>query len=169
MLAGCGARLRPVRSIDPAMFDIAFSELLIIAVVALVVLGPERLPKVARTAGHLLGRLQRYVNDVKADINREMQLEELESCRRRSRIRRAARNAASPRKSSRPRPAAADRAGVSARRRHWPRPRWRSESTAAEAAAPGCCRRRAASRRAAFPTTTATTEPAAGQVPVGKA
>lgn len=59
------------------MFDIAFSEMLIIAIVALVVLGPERLPKVARTAGHLLGRLQRYVNDVKSDINREMQLEEL--------------------------------------------------------------------------------------------
>ena len=46
------------------MFDIAFSEMLIIAVVALVVLGPEKLPKVARTAGLLLGRLQRYVNDV---------------------------------------------------------------------------------------------------------
>ena len=46
-------------------------------VVALLVIGPERLPKVARTAGHLLGRLQRYVNDVKSDINREMQLEEL--------------------------------------------------------------------------------------------
>lgn len=59
------------------MFDVAFSELVIIAVVALIVIGPERLPKVARTAGHLLGRLQRYVSDVKADINREMQLEEL--------------------------------------------------------------------------------------------
>jgi sec-independent protein translocase protein TatB len=59
------------------MFDISFSEMIIIAIVALVVIGPERLPKVARTAGHLLGRLQRYVNDVKSDINREMQLEEL--------------------------------------------------------------------------------------------
>lgn len=59
------------------MFDVGFSELMLIAVVALLVLGPERLPKVARTAGHLLGRLQRYVNDVKADINREMQFEEL--------------------------------------------------------------------------------------------
>lgn len=59
------------------MFDIGFSELMVIAVVALVVIGPERLPRVARTAGHLLGRLQRYVNDVKADINREMELEEL--------------------------------------------------------------------------------------------
>ena len=59
------------------MFDVGFSELLVIAIVALVVIGPERLPKVARTAGLLLGRLQRYVNDVKADINREMQLDEL--------------------------------------------------------------------------------------------
>ena len=59
------------------MFDVGFSELVVIAVVALIVIGPERLPKVARTAGILLGRLQRYVNDVKADINREMQLGEL--------------------------------------------------------------------------------------------
>jgi len=59
------------------MFDVGLSELMIIAVVALVVIGPERLPKVARTAGLLLGRLQRYVGDVKADINREMQLDEL--------------------------------------------------------------------------------------------
>jgi len=59
------------------MFDFGFSELMFTAVVALVVLGPERLPKVARTVGHLLGRLQRYVNDVKVDINREMQIEEL--------------------------------------------------------------------------------------------
>lgn len=59
------------------MFDISFTELLIIAVVALVVIGPERLPKVARTVGHLFGRMQRYVNDVKADISREMQLDEL--------------------------------------------------------------------------------------------
>ena len=59
------------------MFDIGFSELAVIAVVALIVLGPERLPRAARTMGHLFGRLQRYVNDVKADINREMELEEL--------------------------------------------------------------------------------------------
>ena len=59
------------------MFDIAFSEIALIAVVALVVIGPERLPKVARTLGHLVGRLQRYVNDVKADINREIELDEL--------------------------------------------------------------------------------------------
>ena len=59
------------------MFDIGFSEMIVIALVALIVIGPERLPRVARTAGHLLGRLQRYVSDVKADINREIQLEEL--------------------------------------------------------------------------------------------
>lgn len=50
---------------------------MVIAVVALIVIGPERLPKVARTAGLLSGRLRRYVGDVKADISREMQLEEL--------------------------------------------------------------------------------------------
>ena len=54
------------------MFDVGLSELMVIAVVALVVIGPERLPKVARTAGLLLGRLQRYVSDVKSDINREI-------------------------------------------------------------------------------------------------
>ena len=59
------------------MFDIGFSELIVIAVVALVVIGPEKLPKVARTLGHLLGRAQRYVSDVKSDINREIQLDEL--------------------------------------------------------------------------------------------
>ena len=59
------------------MFDIGFSELMIIALVALIVIGPERLPRVARTAGHLFGRLQRYVGDVKADINREIQIEDL--------------------------------------------------------------------------------------------
>ena len=59
------------------MFDIGFSELFVISVVALVVIGPERLPKVARTLGHLFGRLQRYVAQVKTDINREMELAEL--------------------------------------------------------------------------------------------
>ena len=59
------------------MFDIGFSEIVVIAVVALIVIGPERLPKAARTLGHLFGRLQRYVNDVKADINREMEIDEL--------------------------------------------------------------------------------------------
>ena len=59
------------------MFDIGFSELMVIGLVALIVIGPERLPRVARTLGHLAGRLQRYVADVKADINREVELDEL--------------------------------------------------------------------------------------------
>ena len=58
------------------MFDVGFSEMLVIAVVALIVIGPERLPKVARTLGHLWGRAQRYVNGVKADIARDMAIEE---------------------------------------------------------------------------------------------
>ena len=59
------------------MFDVSFTELLVIGVVALVVIGPERLPKVARTIGHLVGRAQRYVNDVKSDIQREVELDDL--------------------------------------------------------------------------------------------
>jgi sec-independent protein translocase protein TatB len=63
------------------MFDIGFTELVVIGLVALIVIGPERLPRVARTVGHLIGRLQRYVADVRADINREMELEELRKMR----------------------------------------------------------------------------------------
>ena len=63
------------------MFDIGFSELLVIGVVALIVIGPEKLPRMARTIGHLAGRLQRYVADVKADINREIEIEELRKMR----------------------------------------------------------------------------------------
>jgi sec-independent protein translocase protein TatB len=63
------------------VFDIGFSELLVIGVVALIVIGPERLPRVARTVGHLMGRLQRYVADVRADIHREMEMEELRRMR----------------------------------------------------------------------------------------
>jgi sec-independent protein translocase protein TatB len=63
------------------MFDIGFSELLVIGVVALIVIGPEKLPRMARTVGVLMGRLQRYVSDVKADINREIELEELRKMR----------------------------------------------------------------------------------------
>lgn len=59
------------------MFDVSFTELMVIGVVALIVIGPERLPKVARTVGHLLGRAQRYVNDVKSDIRREVELDDL--------------------------------------------------------------------------------------------
>lgn len=59
------------------MFDIGFSEIVVIGVVALVVIGPERLPKVARTVGLLIGRMQRYMATVKADISQEIQLDEL--------------------------------------------------------------------------------------------
>lgn len=59
------------------MFGIDFSELMVILVIALVVLGPERLPKVARTLGMVWGRAQRYINGVKADIARDMAIEEL--------------------------------------------------------------------------------------------
>ena len=58
------------------MFDIGMSEMVVILVVALIVIGPERLPKVARTLGHLWGRGRRYVNSVKADIERDMVIEE---------------------------------------------------------------------------------------------
>lgn len=59
------------------MFDFSFTELIVIGVVALIVIGPERLPKVARTAGHLYGRMQRYVSSVKSDISQEIQLDEM--------------------------------------------------------------------------------------------
>ena len=59
------------------MFDIGLSEMAVLAVVALVVLGPERLPKVARQAGLWMSKLRRYVDDVKSDINRQMELTEL--------------------------------------------------------------------------------------------
>jgi len=59
------------------MFDFSFAELLVIGVVALIVIGPERMPKVARTMGLLFGRAQRYVSEVKADINNQLKLEEL--------------------------------------------------------------------------------------------
>ena len=59
------------------MFGVDFSEMVVIAIVALVVIGPEKLPKVARTLGLLLGRAQRYVTSLRADLEREMQLDEL--------------------------------------------------------------------------------------------
>lgn len=58
------------------MFDFSLGELAVIGAVALVVLGPERLPKVARTMGEWLGKAQRYVSQVKSDIHREMELAE---------------------------------------------------------------------------------------------
>ncbi|ACT48483.1 Sec-independent protein translocase protein TatB [Methylotenera mobilis] len=60
------------------MFDIAFSELIVIGVVALIAIGPDKLPKVARTAGHLFGRAQRYINDVKSEMDNELRIEELQ-------------------------------------------------------------------------------------------
>jgi len=59
------------------MFDIGFTELLVIGLVALIVIGPEWLLRVVRTLGHLADRLQHYVADVKADINHEVELDEL--------------------------------------------------------------------------------------------
>ena len=59
------------------MFDFGFSEMIIVGVVALVVLGPERLPVVARTAGEWIGKAQRFVAQVKSDIDRETELSEL--------------------------------------------------------------------------------------------
>ena len=58
------------------MFGVDFTELMVILLVALVIIGPERLPKVARTLGHLWGRAQRYINGVKADISRDMAINE---------------------------------------------------------------------------------------------
>lgn len=59
------------------MLDLGLSKMALIGVVALVVLGPERLPRVARTAGALFGRAQRYINDVKAEVSREIELDAL--------------------------------------------------------------------------------------------
>ncbi len=64
------------------MFDVGFSEVVIIAIIALVILGPERLPKVARTLGFWVGRARRMVADVKADIDREMRESELADLRK---------------------------------------------------------------------------------------
>lgn len=59
------------------MLDLGLSKLALIGVVALVVVGPERLPKVARMAGTLFGRAQRYINEVKSEVSREIELEDL--------------------------------------------------------------------------------------------
>jgi sec-independent protein translocase protein TatB len=59
------------------MIDFGFDKLALIGAVALIVIGPEKLPKVARTVGHLVGKAQRYVADVKAEVNRSIELEEL--------------------------------------------------------------------------------------------
>ena len=60
------------------MIDFGFDKIALIGAVALVVIGPEKLPRVARTVGHMLGKAQRYVADVKAEVNRSIELEELQ-------------------------------------------------------------------------------------------
>ena len=59
------------------MIDFGFDKIALIGAVALIVIGPQKLPRVARTVGHLLGKAQRYVNDVKSEVNRSMELDEL--------------------------------------------------------------------------------------------
>ncbi|WP_342618786.1 Sec-independent protein translocase protein TatB [Rhodoferax sp. GW822-FHT02A01] len=63
------------------MIDLGISKMALIGAVALVVIGPEKLPRVARTVGTLLGKAQRYVSDVKAEVNRAMEMEELKKMR----------------------------------------------------------------------------------------
>ena len=63
------------------MIDLGISKLALIGAVALIVIGPERLPKVARTVGALVGRAQRYINDVKVEVSREVELDELRKMR----------------------------------------------------------------------------------------
>ena len=60
------------------MIDFGFDKLALIGAVALIVIGPEKLPRVARTVGHMLGKARRYVADVKAEVNRSIELEELQ-------------------------------------------------------------------------------------------
>jgi sec-independent protein translocase protein TatB len=63
------------------MIDFGFDKIALIGAVALIVIGPEKLPRVARTVGHLLGKAQRYVADVKAEVNRSIELDELKKMR----------------------------------------------------------------------------------------
>lgn len=63
------------------MIELGISKIALIGAVALIVIGPEKLPRVARTVGTLLGKAQRYVNDVKAEVNRSMELDELRKAR----------------------------------------------------------------------------------------
>jgi sec-independent protein translocase protein TatB len=59
------------------MIDLGIEKMMVIGAVALIVIGPEKLPRVARTVGALIGKAQRYVNDVKAEVNRSIELDEL--------------------------------------------------------------------------------------------
>ena len=72
------------------MIDFGFDKIALIGAVALIVIGPEKLPRVARTVGHLIGKAQRYVADVKAEVNRSIDLEELRKMK--STVEEAARN-----------------------------------------------------------------------------
>ncbi len=72
------------------MIDFGFDKIALIGAVALIVIGPERLPRVARTVGHLLGKAQRYVADVKAEVSRSIELEELKKMK--THVEEAARN-----------------------------------------------------------------------------
>ena len=63
------------------MIDFGFDKIALIGAVALIVIGPEKLPKLARTVGHLFGKAQRYVADVKAEVNRSIELDELKKMR----------------------------------------------------------------------------------------
>lgn len=63
------------------MIDFGFDKIALIGAVALIVIGPEKLPKVARTVGHFVGKAQRYVAEVKAEVNRSMELDELKTMR----------------------------------------------------------------------------------------
>ncbi len=63
------------------MIDFGFDKLALIGAVALIVIGPEKLPRVARTVGHFIGKAQRYVADVKAEVNRSIELEELQKAK----------------------------------------------------------------------------------------
>lgn len=64
------------------MIDLGLTKLIVVGVVALVVIGPERLPKVARTMGALVGRAQRYLNQIKAEVSREMAFDELHAAQK---------------------------------------------------------------------------------------
>ncbi|MDO8706862.1 MAG: Sec-independent protein translocase protein TatB [Sulfuricaulis sp.] len=64
------------------MFDIGFSELVVIGLIALIVLGPKRLPEVARTAGKWMGQLRRFINNVKQDLDREIHHDDLAELRK---------------------------------------------------------------------------------------
>ncbi len=64
------------------MIDFGFDKIALVGAIALLVIGPEKLPRVARTVGHMIGKAQRYVADVKAEVNRTIELEELQKMKR---------------------------------------------------------------------------------------